>query len=76
MLRNWQKSRKRKNSRRLSVNRWTSSLAPDGVRLCSSLLHANADYGYWEALVKHADCLAERKADALQYIIDARAGYG
>ena len=50
----------------------------DEVLLCSSLLRAlvNADYGDCEALVKHADCSAERKADALQYIIEVRAGYG
>ncbi|MCH4881343.1 hypothetical protein EQV97_28855 [Pseudomonas sp. TMW22090] len=39
----------------------------DEVLLCSSLLRA---------LVKHADCSAERKADALEYLVDARAGYG
>ena len=50
----------------------------DEVLLCMSLLRAlaNANYGYCEALVKHADCSPERKADALQYIIGARAGYG
>ncbi|MFL1547331.1 hypothetical protein [Pseudomonas sp. O39] len=46
--------------------------------MCSSLLRAlvNADYGDCEVLVKHADCSAERKADALQYLIEVRAGYG
>jgi hypothetical protein len=50
----------------------------DEVLLCTGLLRAlvNADYGFCETLVKHADCSAERKADALQYIADARAGYG
>lgn len=50
----------------------------DEVLLCTGLLHAlvNADYGFCETLVKNADCSAERKADALQYIADARAGYG
>lgn len=50
----------------------------DEVLLCTSLLRAlvNADSGFCEALVKHADCSAERKADALQYLVDARAGYG
>ncbi|MCF5704737.1 hypothetical protein [Pseudomonas syringae] len=50
----------------------------DEVLLCTGLLHAlaNADYGLCETLVKRADCSAERKADALQYIADARAGYG
>lgn len=50
----------------------------DEVLLCSSLLHAlvNADSGFCESLVKHADCSAERKADALAYLVDARAGYG
>ncbi|WP_223554350.1 hypothetical protein [Pseudomonas sp. BF-R-01] len=49
----------------------------DEVLLCTGLLRAlaNADYGFCETLVKHADCSAERKADALQYIADARAGY-
>ncbi|AGN82543.1 DUF2076 domain-containing protein [Pseudomonas fulva] len=50
----------------------------DAVLLCSSLLRAlvNADYGDCETLVKHTGCSAERKADALQYIIEVRAGYG
>jgi hypothetical protein len=50
----------------------------DEVLLCTGLLRAlvNADYDFCETLVKHADCSAERKADALQYIADARAGYG
>ena len=50
----------------------------DEVLLCTGLLRAlvNADYGFCETLVKHAHCSAERKADALQYIADARAGYG
>ncbi|WP_447788293.1 hypothetical protein [Pseudomonas farris] len=50
----------------------------DEVLLCTGLLRAlvNADYGFCETLVKHADCSAERKADALQYIADTRAGYG
>ena len=50
----------------------------DEVLLCTGLLRAmvNADYGFCETLVKHADCSAERKADALQYIAAARAGYG
>ncbi|VVO49649.1 hypothetical protein PS838_00223 [Pseudomonas fluorescens] len=50
----------------------------DEVLLCTSLLRAlvNADAGFCETLVKHADCSAERKADALAYLIDARAGYG
>lgn len=50
----------------------------DEVLLCTGLLRAmvNADYGFCESLVKHAGCSAERKADALQYIADARAGYG
>ncbi|WKV95529.1 hypothetical protein PYV50_15330 [Pseudomonas sp. H22_DOA] len=44
--------------------------------MCTGLLHAlaNADYDLCETLVKRADCSAERKADALQYIADARAG--
>lgn len=50
----------------------------DEVLLCTGLLRAlvNADYVFCETLVKHADCSAERKADAPQYIADARAGYG
>ncbi|MNK75862.1 hypothetical protein D3C87_954130 [compost metagenome] len=50
----------------------------DEVLLCTSLLRAlvNADSGFCESLVKHADCSAERKADALAYLVDARAGYG
>lgn len=50
----------------------------DEVLLCTGMLRAlaNANYGFCESLVKHADCTAERKADALQYIADARAGYG
>ena len=50
----------------------------DEVLLCTSLLRAlvSADTGFCETLVKHADCSAERKADALAYLIDARAGYG
>ncbi|MQU60959.1 hypothetical protein GHO26_24780 [Pseudomonas helleri] len=50
----------------------------DEVLLCSSLLRAlaNADYGFSARLVKYADCSAERKADALKYLVDARAGYG
>lgn len=50
----------------------------DEVLLCTGLLRAlvDADYGLCETLVKHADCSAERKADALRYIADARAGYG
>ena len=50
----------------------------DEVLLCSSLLRAlvKADSGFCESLVKHADCSAERKADALAYLVDARAGYG
>ena len=50
----------------------------DEVLLCTGLLRAlvNTDYGFCETLVKHADCSAERKADTLQYIADARAGYG
>ncbi|MNG21950.1 hypothetical protein D3C84_1063810 [compost metagenome] len=49
----------------------------DEVTLCVGLLRAlvNADYAYCEALVKHADCSAERKADALQFIADARDGH-
>lgn len=50
----------------------------DEVLLCTGLLRAlvKADYGFCETLVRHADCSAERKADALRYIADARAGYG
>ena len=50
----------------------------DEVLLCSSLLRVlvNADAGFCETLVKHAYCSAERKADALDYLVDARAGYG
>ncbi len=50
----------------------------DEVLLCMGLLRAliNADYGFCEALVKRADCSAERKTDALRYIADARAGSG
>ncbi|WP_323165530.1 hypothetical protein [Pseudomonas bubulae] len=50
----------------------------DEVLLCTGLLRAlaNADYGLCETLLKHADCTAERKADALQYIAAAREGYG
>ena len=50
----------------------------DEVLLCTGLLRAlaNADYSFCEALLKHADCTAERKADALLYIAAARAGYG
>lgn len=50
----------------------------DEVILCTGLLCAlvKADYGFCERLVKHSDCSAERKADALRYIADARAGYG
>jgi hypothetical protein len=50
----------------------------DEVLLCTGLLHApaNADYGFCETLVKNADCSAERKTDALQYIADASAEYG
>jgi hypothetical protein len=49
----------------------------DEVLLCTGLLLAlvNADYGLCETLVKQADCSAERKADAMRYIADARAGY-
>ncbi|MNE76252.1 hypothetical protein D3C80_1724790 [compost metagenome] len=49
----------------------------DEVLLCTGLLRAlvNADYGFCETLVKQANCSAERKADALRYIADARAGY-
>ncbi|MCT9827497.1 hypothetical protein, partial [Pseudomonas veronii] len=49
----------------------------DEVTLCVGLLRAlvNADYAYCEALVKHADCSAERKADTLQFIADARDGH-
>lgn len=50
----------------------------DEVLLCTSLLRAlvNADSGFCETLVKHADCSVERKADALKYLADARTGYG
>ncbi|MQT57754.1 hypothetical protein GHO41_10440 [Pseudomonas sp. FSL R10-0399] len=50
----------------------------DEVLLCNSLLRAlvNADAGFCETLVTHADCSAERKADALEYLADVRAGYG
>ena len=49
----------------------------DEVLLCSSLLRAlaNADYGFSARLVKYADCSAERKADTLQFIADARDGH-
>lgn len=50
----------------------------DEVLLCNSLLRAlvNADAGFCESLVKQAECSPERKADALRYLVDARAGYG
>lgn len=50
----------------------------DEVLLCNSLLRGlvNADPVFCETLVKHAECSPERKADALRYLIDARAGYG
>ncbi|MGX0889058.1 hypothetical protein AB7M22_001066 [Pseudomonas sp. ADAK2 TE3594] len=46
----------------------------DEILLCVSVLHTlvNDDY---ESLVKRADCSAERKADALQFIADVRNGY-
>lgn len=49
----------------------------DEVLLCTDLLRAlvNADSGFCETLVKHADCSAARKADALQYLVDARDGH-
>ncbi len=50
----------------------------DEVLLCTGLLRAlvNANYDFCEMLVEHSDCSAERKADALRYIADARGGYG
>lgn len=44
----------------------------DEVLLCTGSLRAlvRADYDLCEMLINHADCSAERKADALQYIAD------
>ena len=49
----------------------------DEILLCVSILHTliDDDYDYCESLVKRADCSAERKADALQFIADVRDGY-
>lgn len=49
----------------------------DEILLCVSVLHilVDDDYDYCESLLKRADCSAERKADALQFIEDVRNGY-